>query len=73
MVENVLRTVALFSVLMSISSPAYAYLDPATGSIIVQTLLAAVAGWAVYAKRLRARALELFSRLVRRSGKSGPE
>ena len=70
---NVPKSLALFGLLICISSPAYAYLDPATGSIIVQTLIAAVAGWVVNSRALAARAREFFSRLVRGRDKSDPE
>lgn len=33
-----------FATMLSLSSPAYAYLDPATGSILLQALIGAVAG-----------------------------
>lgn len=73
MFVNVLRALALFGVLFSVSTPAYAYLDPATGSIIVQSLIAAVAGWAAYSRSFASRARDFFGRLVRRRDKSEPE
>jgi hypothetical protein len=73
MPANVPKSLALFGLLICISSPAYAYLDPATGSIIVQSLIAAVAGWVVYSRALAARAREFFARLVRGRDKSDPE
>ena len=69
MFANVLRTLALFGLLVSINSPAYAYLDPATGSIIVQSIIAAVAGWMVYSRALASRAREFFGRLFKRRDK----
>jgi hypothetical protein len=38
-----LKYLLLGITLMSLTSPAYAYLDPGTGSIIIQGLIAAVA------------------------------
>ena len=32
------------AIMLSLSAPAYAYLDPATGSIVLQAVLGAVAG-----------------------------
>lgn len=73
MFADVLRSFALFALLVSIGSPAHAYLDPATGSIIVQSIIAAVAGWMVYSRALASRAREFFGRLFRRRDESGPE
>ena len=73
MIANILRPLALLGLLLSISSPAYAYLDPATGSIIVQSLIAAVAGWAAYSRSFASRAREFFGRLVRGRNKTGNE
>jgi hypothetical protein len=73
MFANVLRPLALLGLLLSISSPAHAYLDPATGSIIVQTIIAAVAGWAAYSRSFTARAREFFGRIVRGRDKTGSE
>ena len=73
MYVNVVRSVALFAFLISFSSPAYAYLDPATGSIIVQSVIAVVASWVMYSKIYASRAREFIGRLVRGRNKSDPE
>lgn len=73
MSANVLRPLALLGLLLTLSSPAHAYLDPATGSIIVQSIIAAVAGWAAYSRSFTARAREFFGRIVRGRDKNGPE
>jgi hypothetical protein len=44
------RAAVLFAVYVSLTSPAYAYLDPATGSIAIQALIGAVATWIMYSK-----------------------
>lgn len=48
--------------MLSLSAPAHAYLDPATGSIIVQALLGAVAGATVFFRTSLYRVKTLFSR-----------
>jgi dolichol kinase len=70
---TIVRTIATFALLISISSPAYAYLDPATGSIIVQSVIAAVASWVMYSKIFASRAREFFGRFVRGRNKSESE
>ena len=57
----------LFVFYGSFASPAYAYLDPATGSIILQALIGAVGTWFVYSKNLLARARDFVGNL---SGKN---
>lgn len=56
------RVPAVFALLISLSSPAYAYLDPATGSIIVQTVIGAVAGFVMYSKLFASRVRNFFAR-----------
>lgn len=50
----------------SLSSPAYAYLDPATGSIILQAVVGAVASWLMYTRIFAARARAFLGRLAGR-------
>lgn len=57
------RPLAAFAILVTISSPAYAYLDPATGAIIVQSVIAVVASWVAYSKLFASRTREFFGRL----------
>lgn len=51
------------------ASPAYAYLDPGTGSMIVQAVLAAVAAMAVSLGSARRRMADIFSRIFRKKDK----
>jgi len=51
-----------FAMMLSLSAPAYAYLDPATGSIILQALLGAVAGATLFFRTSLYRVRALFSR-----------
>lgn len=61
-----MRWVALFATYVAFSGPAYAYLDPATGSIAIQAMIGAVAAWIMYSKMYVARAKAFISKLVRR-------
>ena len=73
MKSAVVRPLLLFALLTSLSSPAYAYIDPATGSIIVQSVIAAVASWVAYSKLFASRIREFFARHSARRNKSDPE
>lgn len=61
--KSLARFAILFGVFASLCSPAYAYLDPATGSIMVQALIGAVATWVMYSKMFAAKAKSFFLRL----------
>jgi hypothetical protein len=71
--SDVRRTLATFLLLGSLSSPAYAYLDPATGSIIVQSVIAAVASWVMYSKMFASRVRDFFSRRAKGRKSNDPE
>lgn len=58
-----IRNAALFVFYSSFASPAYAYLDPATGSIILQAIVGAVGTWIIYSRNLIARARDFAGRL----------
>jgi hypothetical protein len=66
MVQKNLRWALLFATYVTFSSPAYAYLDPATGSIAVQVIIGAVATWLMYSKMYAAKAKSFILKLVRR-------
>ena len=68
----IFRPIALFAVYASLTSPAYAYLDPATGSIALQALIGAVATWIMYSKMFAAKVKGFFRR-DKGSGASEPE
>lgn len=65
MQKSVVRLTILFAVYASLSTPAYAYLDPATGSIAVQAIIGAVATWIMYSKIFARKARSFLSRLVK--------
>ena len=63
----------IFLSALSISTPAYAYLDPGTGSMILQGLIAAVAGAAVALRLYWHRLSSIFSRKKTPSGDAAPK
>ena len=58
--------VVAVSLLLLGSMPAYAYLDPGTGSIMLQMILGGLAGLAVAVKLYWARIVEVFERIFKR-------
>jgi hypothetical protein len=60
------RLGALFLLYVGLASPAYAYLDGATGSIIVQSVIGAVGTWMVYSRMFAAKAKGALSGLFRK-------
>jgi hypothetical protein len=51
-----------FVTMLSLSAPAHAYLDPATGSILLQALLGAVAGATLFFRTSLYKVRSFFSR-----------
>ena len=45
--SSLMASVTAFSILLLSTKPAYAYLDPGTGSMVIQALIAAVAAISV--------------------------
>ena len=63
---SLLRTSGLLLLLLAAAPPsAHAYLDPGTGSMVVQALLAAVVGAGLMLRGLRTRLVALVRRLLR--------
>ena len=60
--NRILRAVVLFAVYASLSSPAYAYLDPATGSIAIQALIGLFATWMMYSRMFAQKVRSFFAR-----------
>ena len=60
----------LFVYWVTVSTPAYAYIDPGAGSIILQVLLGGVAGALVLGKLYLSQLKDLLGKLFRRSGGS---
>jgi hypothetical protein len=56
---------ALILVLITFSAPALAYLDPVTGSLIIQGLIALVVSVIAGIKSIRNRIVALFNRIFR--------
>lgn len=59
---RIIRPLVLFAVYASLTSPAYAYLDPATGSIAIQALIGVVATWIMYSKIFAQKVRAFFTR-----------
>ena len=63
----------LFIVVMLWASPSYAYLDPGTGSMILQSILAllgvAAGAWYAFSERVKF----IFSRIFKSKKKDNPE
>ena len=73
MQKSALRLAILFAVYASLSSPAYAYLDPATGSIAVQVIIGTVATWIMYSKMFARRAKDFVARIMKGRDGQGAE
>jgi hypothetical protein len=55
-------SLAGFGAMLSLAAPAHAYIDPATGSIILQAMIGAVAGATLFFRTSLYRVRALFSR-----------
>ena len=66
--QSLARFTILFGFYASLSAPAYAYLDPATGSIIIQAVIGAVATWIMYSRMFAAKAKAFFTRIAKGRG-----
>ena len=53
------RLILIFAIYFLLSKPSYAYLDPATGTAILQTLIAALAAVLAFTSNLWKRTKEL--------------
>jgi hypothetical protein len=62
MQSKTLISLAGFTAMISLSAPAHAYIDPATGSIILQAMIGAVAGATLFFRTSLYRVKALFSR-----------
>lgn len=70
--SNTLLFVLLFASVLKLDAPAYAYLDPGTGSMLVQLLLGGVAGALVIGKLYWQRIKAIFGRQPVQSASRGP-
>lgn len=66
------RMLAFFALYANLSSPAYAYLDPATGSIVVQAIIGAAGTGLIYYRMGKAKVRGALRRVFNRSG-NGPK
>lgn len=61
-----LRIVSFLTLFVATTAPAYAYLDPITGSLIIQGLIALVAAIVAGVKSVRTKVVGLFSSIFKR-------
>jgi hypothetical protein len=67
--DSLIRLVASAVFFLAISRQAYAYLDPVTGSLLIQGAVAAIAGIVAGVKTIRVKIIQLFSGMFK--GRSG--
>ena len=63
MLNRVIRPAGIFVAYVTMSSPAHAYLDPATGSIMIQAVIGVVASWALYSRMFAAKVRAVLRRI----------
>jgi hypothetical protein len=68
-----IRQAAAVAIAAGFSNPAFAYIDPGTGSMLLQVIGAAIAGAIFYFRELRYKVMSLFSRRPAASADSGGE
>lgn len=71
--SRVVRLLSLFAVYVSLSTPAHAYLDGATASIVLQAIIGGVTTWLVYSRSMVSKAKVFLSGLTGRSQSKGAE
>lgn len=67
--EALVRSIAFLVAAFAVAAPAYAYLDPVTGSLLVQGLIALVAGIVAGVKSIRIRVMSAVTTLLGRKHK----
>jgi hypothetical protein len=72
--KHTLHTLACaFAVSIAAVGPAAAYIDPGTGSMLLQIMGAGIAGAIFYFRELRIKVMSLFSRREAPAAEDGPE
>lgn len=69
--SKLIMSLIALCILMLSANPAYAYLDPGTGSMVVQAVIAAVAAVSVSIGIFRRRLISLFGRIFGRKDSGG--
>lgn len=67
------RWFVLFVAYASFCSPAHAYLDPATGSIIVQAIIGVIATWWMYSRMYVHKAKKFIAGFLKRRDADNPK
>jgi hypothetical protein len=62
MQSKTMISLAGFAAMLSLSAPAHAYIDPATGSIVLQAAIGAIAGATLFFRTSLYKVKALFSR-----------
>jgi hypothetical protein len=62
MQSKTMISLAGFGAMLSLSAPAHAYIDPATGSIVLQAAIGAIAGATLFFRTSLYKVKALFSR-----------
>ena len=68
---NLVRAAAVTALVAGAASPAYAYIDPGTGSMLLQVIAAGIAGAMFYFRELRMKVLSLLTRRDTTSAQDG--
>ena len=63
------RLSSIFLIWVALESPAFAYLDGATGSIILQATICLVASWMVYFRLFKERTRAFLARVTGKAAK----
>ena len=66
--DHFVRLVAAAVTFLCLAMPAYAYLDPVTGSLLIQGLIAAIAGIVAGVKSVRTRIVVFVRSILGRKG-----
>lgn len=66
--EHLVRLLAAAATFLCLAGPAHAYLDPVTGSLLVQGLVAAIAGVVAGVKSVRVRIVTWVRAILGRKG-----
>lgn len=60
----------LISIILIISSPAHAYIDPGSGSIIAQALMFIIAGFGIFYGYIKSKIKNIYNKLLKKKDKN---
>ena len=67
------QLIYIFLIVVTFSSEAYAYLDPATGGVIIQALLVSLVSVSLFFKTIKTKFLGFFNRFSKNKNKRKKE